>query len=165
MMRWLRWALVVVLVLFVGIPTLMTAFRFATVAFQTTRAHEMVLEEFCSAQPPNSSEETILQRLSLPPSEHWRVFTAMPPVPDMSAFGIEKMCYDPHHRIIIKRGDSSYTVEICFECSKMSFDSGSVGGIPFVWQHTLNSLFSHYGMPERTAEEYSKFKRVVRPSP
>jgi hypothetical protein len=43
------------------------------------------------------------------------------------------------------------TVEICFECSKMRFDSPWEGGIPLIWEHTLRSLFTHYGMPERSA--------------
>jgi hypothetical protein len=159
--RWLRRTFTGILILFVGIPTLLAVFHFAVVALHACRAREIVLEEFCPALPPVATSDVVLQHRVLPRSEYWRVVLSMPPVPDASAYGIEKLCYDPQHRIIMKRGDSTHQVEICFECSKIRFDSPWLGGIPLLWQRTLHSLFTHYGMPERSTEEYSKLRRAA----
>jgi hypothetical protein len=158
--RWSRRLLLVVLAIFVGLPTVLTIFYFGRTAFYVFKSRQIELEEYCPAVPSTASGDIILQHRSVPRSEYWRVVFSMPPVPDASAYIFQIMCYDPHHRIVLKDADGyAHQIEICFECLKMRFDSQRVGGIPLIWQRTLRSLFEHYGMPERSAEEYSKLRR------
>jgi hypothetical protein len=161
--RWSRPLLLVLLAIFVGLPTALTAFYFGRIAFYVFKSRQIELEEYCPALASTASGDIILQHRSVPGSEFWRIAFSMPPVPDASAYIFEIMCYDPHHRIVLKGADGhAHQIEICFECRKMRFDSQSVGGIPFVWQRTLRALFKHYGMPERSADEYSKLRHGAR---
>jgi hypothetical protein len=159
--RWSRRVLIFLIVLFVGIPTLLTVYHFGRTACYLFGSREVRVEEFCPALPPIASSDIVLQSRVLPRSEYWRVALAMPPVPDASVYVIQIMCYDPHHRITVtnSRG-KTHQVEVCFECLKMRYDSPWVGGIPIIWQRTLRSLFEHYGMHERSSEEYSKLRRA-----
>jgi hypothetical protein len=159
--RWSRRILIFLPILFIGIPTLLTVFHFGRTAFYLLSSSEVRLEEFCPALPPIASSDIVLQSRVLPRSEYWRVAVAMPPVPDASAYIIEIMCYDPHHRVVMRNSrGNTHQVEICFECLKMRYDSPWVGGIPLIWHRTLRSFFEHYGMRERSTEEYSKLRRI-----
>ena len=150
-----RLLLICLAILCVGIPTLLTHYHFIRNSIFVYRSKEIRLEEF-SRFPLRSNGAGILQTRVIPPSEYWRVVLSMPPVPDASAY-MEAMCYSPHHRIVMRGMDgSTHQVEVCFECSKMRFDAAQTASLPFIWWGTLQLLFDHYGMPERTTEEYSK---------
>lgn len=160
--RWLRQLLILVLVIFVAIPTVLAVSTFARMAFYISGARELRLEEFNPALPVAAPQQSLLQRRIITRGDYWRVVLAMPPVPDASTYVLQIMCYEPHHRIIvISRDGTAHEVEICFLCRKMRVDASAIGGTPFVWQYTVQSLFAHYGMPERSVGEYSRLRSAA----
>ncbi len=71
-----------------------------------------------------------------------------------------RLCWVPHHRIILRGEGSDREIEICFECDMFKFES-SQRTIPVSWRDELRSLFVAYGIPATTPdiEEFETARR------
>jgi len=71
------------------------------------------------------------------------------------------LCFEPHHRIEIRRADGSLeTVEICFLCDNFSFTDNDGHNYPVALppstQKSLTQFFASVGMKPKTHDEYLK---------
>jgi hypothetical protein len=71
-------------------------------------------------------------------------------------------CYEPHHRVIIKKADgSTFTLTICFTCAKYEFNEEGVLDTPQPWGSRLYIFFNSAGMPVRSEDEYMKLGKAI----
>ena len=132
---------------FVGWPTL-----YALVIRERTnnalqQAQSVRLEEFVSEIPLTSVEL---------PKEQWSQITAhLPIVPDIGIPGSVKLCFIPHHRIVITGPDQEKVIfTICFGCDQATVGNSGIFALPYIWSATLQNLFTSHQIRIRNDREY-----------
>ena len=128
------------------------------VAFEAARS--VRLEEFL----PNElrgpvSKGKVLNRVELSVEQRKAVVSAIPMTPDIGVPGFILLCYMPHHRVVTTNSDGGEVAfEICFGCDEVSFAQGPVVMTPFAWRSSLRRLFTDYGIPVQTRDEYRRLQ-------
>ena len=138
----------IVLVFFIGWPTILAIKIRWQVAGALSHAKSVRLEEFLG--------HDVLTSVELPRPEWTQVVAAMPIVPDIGVPGIVKMCFIPHHRIVIvgERG-KRFEVVACFMCDQAATTKTGIFATPYLWCNRLRHLFTDYHIRIRDAREYT----------
>lgn len=141
--RRLFWAMLILVVLYALVtPTLGVFIARAQLASATQSASAIRLEEF-------SGSLTLTTR-TLAPSEFQQVAEAVPITWDYGTPGLVRLCFTPHHRIVITSGalQREKTFAICFRCDQVKFTSGIMDS-PSAWHQPLRHLFLRNTIPIR----------------
>lgn len=98
-------------------------------------------------------DATLIQKRVLSTSDAQEIIHAFPVGPQFPVPLITRMCFVPHHRIVIldtegRRAD----YEICFHCDQYSFPGTGVRDMPGDWPARTRQLFARFGLPLDTKE-------------
>jgi hypothetical protein len=141
--------LVLVICLFVVWPTVSAMLIRREVVSALRRARTVLLEEYVGNR--------VLTTVELPRGKWHEVVQALPVVPDMGIPLLVKLCFDPHHRIVLADEHGRYfTFSVCFECDQVATDSSSIIGTPYLWRSSVRRLFSEHQIPIRNSREYGR---------
>jgi hypothetical protein len=133
-------------ILCVGIPSYHLATSSRAVSGALRDARSVTLSEFVQYFDMSGSElarrERVLSTVS---------------ASDEQVRQLDKLCFDPHHRIQVVRPDGSdLRLDICFQCDNFRLGDGAIQTLPRPWLPRLAEFFAAAGIPVRAAEEYSK---------
>jgi hypothetical protein len=106
-----------------------------------------------------------LRRIVLAPAQIFELSRATSSFLNVSFSMSATLCYNPHHRIEIIRGDGSkFSLDICFECEKYQYaGDGMVHNLPPAWEAALRDFFTQVGMPPHTEAEYGQLAAAKTP--
>ena len=118
-----------------------------TVALRT--AASIRLEEFAFHRT--------LASVELPRSEWPQFVGALPVVPDVGMPGLVKLCFIPHHRIVVtdSRG-GRFEFTVCFQCDQLKVGQTGIVATPYLWQGSLRRLFGSHRVLIRSDREYNR---------
>jgi hypothetical protein len=142
-----RSLLALVLIWFILIPTI-NAFRVRhSLAVALDGAASVRLEEFVYGVP--------LATVDLPRDKWPQVLAATPIVPDAGWPGSVKLCFIPHHRVVITSPQhQQFAFSICFACDQSHTKPMGIFATPYLWCTPLRRLFTNNGIRVRTGQEY-----------
>lgn len=134
---------VIVLTLFLGIPTVFVLRTRFQISSALRSASAVRLEEYSSGK--------VLSRHPLTPTEFQRVTDAVPITADFGIPGVIAMCFVPHHRVIItdRATQLSTTFDVCFSCEQMQLAGSDILPTPSAWRQPLRRLFLRHDIPIR----------------
>ena len=98
-----------------------------------------------------------LATVELPRAEWPQIVAALPVVPDFGMPGLVKMCFIPHHRIVVtdrQGGQREFTV--CFQCDQLKVDRTRIRATLYLWQGSLRRLFRSHQVLIRSDREYNR---------
>lgn len=139
------------LLLFVGAPTVIAWAARVRLAAALSDAESITLEQFTLFR------HQVVASKRIPPSDSKQVLHAFPFSIDYGVIFLTKMCFIPHHRIVIKtRQGDTFTCLICFQCDQYSLNSksdSSIHDMPLFWSGRLRQLFMDAGIPTNAPKE------------
>jgi hypothetical protein len=141
--------LAVVVFLFLVWPTVSALLLRRELAYALQRAHAVRLEEHEGSQ--------VLSSVELPRSEWREVIRSFPIVPDVGVPLLVKLCFIPHHRIVVipEQGEQ-FIFRVCFDCEQVATESSGILSTPYLWRSSVHRLFTEHQIPIRDLQEYHK---------
>ena len=77
-------------------------------------------------------------------------------VPDLGIPGSVKMCFIPHHRIVITNPSQQQLVfTVCFGCDQATVGNSRIFALPYLWSQPLRDLFTSHQIRLRSDREYT----------
>ena len=135
-------------VLFVLWPTINALRVRHSVATALQHAKSVRLEEFAFHVP--------LASVELPRDQWPQVLAAMPIVPDVGVPGSVRMCFIPHHRVIVTdQQGQPLAFTVCFACDQAHTERMGIFATPYLWCGPLRRLFTDHAIRIRTDREYT----------
>ena len=136
------------LVLLVLWPTINALRVRHSLAVALQHAKSVRLEEFAFHVP--------LASVELPRGQWPQVLAAMPVVPDAGVPGSVRMCFIPHHRVVVTDPqDQSFAFTVCFACDQAHTERMGIFATPYLWCGPLRRLFTGHAIRIRTDREYT----------
>lgn len=121
----------------VGVPTAVAWRARWTLATALADAQSVTLEQFTLLQ------RKVVASRTMSPSDYPKLLQAFPYSLDYGAVFLHKMCFVPHHRVVITtRGGDTFVCDICFTCNMYSMPGVGVNEMPVGWSGTLRTLFA-----------------------
>lgn len=130
----------------VGLPTAVAWRARWTLATTLADAQSVTLEQFTLVG------RNVVASRSLSPSDHPKLLHAFP---YSLGYGfLEKMCFVPHHRVVITtRHGTTFVSDICFACDMYSMPSVGINDMPIGWSGRLRTLFGDAGISADAPKE------------
>jgi hypothetical protein len=134
---------------FVGWPTVHALFIRGRASSALKQAESVRLEEFVFHVPLASVEL---------PRPQWSEITAhLPMVPDVGVPGSVKLCFIPHHRIVITGPhQQQFIFTVCFGCDQATVGNSGIFALPYLWSTPLRHLFMSHQIRIRSDREYTE---------
>jgi hypothetical protein len=125
----------------VGVPTTVAWRARWTLAENLVDAESVTLEQFTIIGSKVVASHNIL------PSDYPKLLHAFPYSLDYGAVVFQKMCFVPHHQVVIKtRHGKTFACRICFTCDMYSMPGVGVSDMPVGWSSGLRTLFGDAGI-------------------
>jgi hypothetical protein len=143
--------LTVLIVLYVLVVPTIGVFRARSrISSAVASASAIRLEEYLG--------DRVLTTRALTSVEFSRIIEAVPATWDYGMPGMMRLCFVPHHRIIITDAPTQRTTtfEVCFSCNQLEFTTGIIDS-PSSWHQPLRQLFLRHDIPIRN--NYSRLQR------
>jgi hypothetical protein len=131
-------------------------------AFVIRREVRSSLQRASSVRLQEYAGLAVLTTVDLPRSEWHRVVGAIPVIPDTGIPLLVKMCFWPHHRVVVTDDHGGeFIFRVCFYCDEVATDSSGIRSTPFLWRSSLRRLFTEQKIPIRDEHEYTKLQKLA----